>query len=441
MSKMLSPASQVPIPFNERYRLSVLNVCDVLDQPVDPDLQRLVQLASRRFAVPIALVSLIDEDRQWCFAQVGLTARETPRDQAFCAHAIVAESSLIVCDATQDPRFRDNPLVVGPPYIRFYAGVPLLVEGAALGTLCIIDFEPRATLNSEEMTDLQDLAGLATGFFKACRDARGAAQQRQPEQEKERIQALALLSHELRTPLNAIIGFAELIAGEISGPIQPPVYREYAEAMRDGGRRLERFADRVLSYTEIVYGQVRVHEEEIGARNVAERACRLVAARAEAKGISLRIEPDGPAADHLTLRVDPALLEQALFQVLSNAVEHGVSENCETSEDDPVRPVVLIWGLHNGVASFAVRDRGVGLSPDNWESLTSPFHCGDGASRQGQGDSSDCGNLGLGLALARRLIELHGGRLLLDDCSLGDGCTVRLNLPTWRVIDNGDPAA
>lgn len=441
MSKMLTTASRVPTPFNESYRLSVLKSCDALDRPVDPDLQRIVQLASRRFAVPIALISLIDSDRQWFFAQVGLTAEEGPRDQAFCAHAIVASSPLIVCDALQDPRFCDNPLVVDAPHIRFYAGVPLVIEGAAIGTLCMVDFEPRAALNSEELADLEDLAGLATGLIKARRDVDIAARLDRTEQEDERIQALALLSHELRTPLNAIVGFADLIAREINGPIEPPVYREYAEAMCDGGRRLERFADRVLRYTEIAYGQVRVCEERVEAKSIAERACGLVAAKAQAKGVPLQIEPSEETAEALLVQVDPDLLEQALVQVLYNAVEHGAAEQRQPGDQTAAPPVVLFWGIQDGVPSFAVRDRGIGLSPDSWESLTSPFHSGGSTGRQGQGDSGDCGNLGLGLALAKRLIELHGGQLTLDDCSSGEGCTVRLSLPHWRIIGNDDLSA
>ncbi|WP_119168089.1 GAF domain-containing sensor histidine kinase [Algihabitans albus] len=438
MSKMLTAISGVPVPFNEGYRLSVLENCEALDQPLDPEFQRIVRLASRRFAVPIALVSLIDSERQWFFAQVGLAARETPRDQAFCAHAIVASSPLIVRDASQDPRFSDNPLVIGPPHIRFYAGVPLIIDGSALGTLCIVGFEPRPEFSAEDLVDLEDLAGLTTSLLKARRAVGATAHSEQVELERERMQALALLSHELRTPLNAIIGFADLIAEEVRGPITPPVYRGYAESMRDGGRRLERFAERVLRYTEVAYGQVEVSEERIDAYTLAERACSLVAARAMAADIALRIEPSENSAERLVLRGDPALLEQALFQVLSNAIEYGSVGQGGDAGKTTSADVVLTWGASDGGVSFAVRDRGAGLSPDRWETLIAPFSSGGDVFSRGNCDGGDCGSLGLGLALAKRLTELHGGTLTLDNCGEEGGCTIRLTLPHWRSVVDPD---
>lgn len=415
---------KIPVPFNENYRRSVLEDFGLLDGPVDPELQRIVSLAARRLSVPIALVSLIDSARQWFVAQEGLADRETPRDVAFCAHTIVASAPLIVGDTLLDPMFSDHPLVVGPPHIRFYAGMPLMVDGAAVGTLCLVDAVPHPPLTPDEFADLEDLAGLAAGLLRARRDLGVESQTRKAEQESERTRALALLSHELRTPLNAIIGFAELIAEEVKGPVVPPIYRDYAESMRDGGRRLERFAERMLRYTEIASGHVAVRDERIQARVLAEQAAELVAARAQAAGVNLQVAPTTAFVDDLALNVDPQLLEQALFQVLSNAIEHGRGSGSNGPLD-----VLLTWELDDGRASFAVRDTGIGLSQEKWESVIAPF--GSGMDPIARGDS---GNLGLGLTLAKRLIELHSGSLTLDDCRSDTGCTIRITLPHWRTV-------
>lgn len=149
-----------PIPEDEPARQRALERYGVLDTQTDDHLQRLVRLAARVMETPTALVSLVDGDRQWFLARHGLDATETPRQMAFCAHAICAEKTLVVSDARLDPRFCTNPLVTGPPEIRFYAGAVLQSpEGHNLGTLCVVDRTPRQLSRFQEET-LQDLAQL-----------------------------------------------------------------------------------------------------------------------------------------------------------------------------------------------------------------------------------------------------------------------------------------
>jgi GAF domain-containing protein len=146
---------------SEARRLAVLNAYQVLDTPPDPTLDTLTRLASRLIGVPVALVSLVDERRQWFKSRHGLQASQTPREVAFCDHVVRSGEPLVVEDALADPRFRDNPLVTGDPYVRFYAGVPLRVpQGVVLGTLCAIDHQPR-TLDAEQLQTLRELGDLA----------------------------------------------------------------------------------------------------------------------------------------------------------------------------------------------------------------------------------------------------------------------------------------
>ena len=137
---MIEPAT----PANEDARLAVLRGMNILDTPPEAHLDRVTEIAAQLFGVPIALISLVDEKRQWFKARHGLEARETPRKVSFCGHAILEQEILCVPDARRDPRFADNPLVTGEPFIRFYAGKPLCAAGGeALGTLCLIDTKPR----------------------------------------------------------------------------------------------------------------------------------------------------------------------------------------------------------------------------------------------------------------------------------------------------------
>ncbi len=147
------------LPDNEAQRLKTLRGYDVLDTPPEQAYDDLTLLAAQICQVPIAVITLIDENRQWFKSIIGLSVTETPRDFAFCAHAILySDKMLEVRDAELDPRFADNPLVTGDPHIRFYAGAPLVApDGVALGTLCVIDYVPRV-LSAEQQTALRALS-------------------------------------------------------------------------------------------------------------------------------------------------------------------------------------------------------------------------------------------------------------------------------------------
>jgi diguanylate cyclase (GGDEF)-like protein len=149
-----------PVPHDELQRLRDLERQGVLDHPGDEHFDRLVGLTATVLDAPIALISLVDRDRQWFLAHHGLDLSETPRTMAFCAHAIAGDETLVVPDASQDSRFDTNPLVTADPHIRFYAGAPLQSrEGHNLGTLCVIDSQPRQ-LEPGQVTLLEELAQL-----------------------------------------------------------------------------------------------------------------------------------------------------------------------------------------------------------------------------------------------------------------------------------------
>jgi diguanylate cyclase (GGDEF)-like protein len=156
-----------PLPANEAQRIQSLCALGLLDTPAHERFDRLTRLATRLFDVPIALVSLVDTDRQWFKSKVGISAPQTPREESFCAHAILTDEVLLVSDASADERFRSNPLVLGSPNIRFYAGCPIKApDGHALGTLCVIDSKPR-TLGSDDAQLLRDLAEMVEQEIKA----------------------------------------------------------------------------------------------------------------------------------------------------------------------------------------------------------------------------------------------------------------------------------
>lgn len=149
-------------PPDESARLDALHRYGVVDTKAEPGFDRLTRLASHLLEMPIALITLLEEERQWFKSVVGLAVQETHRDVSFCTHAILLpDQSLVVNDATQDPRFADNPLVLGDPNICFYAGAPIVTpDGHGLGTLCVIDRVPRE-LTDDQLRVLEDLRDIA----------------------------------------------------------------------------------------------------------------------------------------------------------------------------------------------------------------------------------------------------------------------------------------
>jgi GAF domain-containing protein len=161
---------------DERRRLQVLCELGLLDTPPEERFDRIVRTAARLFRVPVALVSLVAEDRQWFKARLGVEATQTSRDVSFCGHAILTPEPLVVLDAEKDERFARNPLVIGAPYVRFYAGHPVRgPEGHKVGTLCLIDHVPRR-FSEEDRRALADLAAwveleLNLGALREAREA------------------------------------------------------------------------------------------------------------------------------------------------------------------------------------------------------------------------------------------------------------------------------
>ncbi|HTZ72016.1 MAG TPA: GAF domain-containing protein [Acetobacteraceae bacterium] len=151
------------LSFAESDRLAELAQLAILDTPAEPEFDRVVELARVLFDTPISAISLIDRDRQWFKAQAGLKARETPREQSFCQHAMQNDEIFVVPDASLDPRFATNPLVLGDPHIRFYAGAPLHgPSGQSLGAVCVISPQARPEFSESDHRKLEVLARIVS---------------------------------------------------------------------------------------------------------------------------------------------------------------------------------------------------------------------------------------------------------------------------------------
>jgi len=410
-----------PVPSDEVQRLAALDALGMLDTPPEPAFDRITRIASELFHVPIALVSLVDKDRQWFKSCVGLDVRETPRQMAFCAHAIMRDDVLVVPDARADERFATNPLVAGPPHIRFYAGAPLITrDGFRLGTLCIIDTRPRPVMSPSHKQLLKDFAGLVVDAMEARRPS-GQAHPHQAQAEAAAANAaaaksefLAMVSHELRTPLNAILGFSAFIKDETFGPVGNPQYRDQAQVIHESGQHLLSMIDTILDFASAEKGEIRMQETEFSVREVVDQALRLLSEKARRLGV---VTGAVPVDSHLMLTGDRKHVLEMLLKVIGNAIKFNrpggnAVARCELDEEG---------GLH-----IYITDNGIGIAPDLIDRLLTPFSQIDGRlARSHEG-------IGLGLAITRRFLELHGGTLSIQGLP-GEGTCVVLNFPPTRV--------
>lgn len=173
------PGQSYPVPRNETERLEALRLARILDTAAEKAFDDLVHLAGAVCETPIAVVSLVDDSRQWFKARIGIEAQQTTRDVAFCAHAIMGKEVMVVGDATKDPRFANNPLVTGNPNIRFYAGAPIVIgDHAAVGTVCVIDRKPRelSSMQQNALTVIQRMAGHLIELRRARLDLEAVSQ-------------------------------------------------------------------------------------------------------------------------------------------------------------------------------------------------------------------------------------------------------------------------
>lgn len=409
------------MPSNEEERLATLRAYDILDTAPEAAFDRITALAAELCDAPIALVSLIDHGRQWFKSRVGLEATETPREFAFCAHAILQDRPLVVPKARSDPRFQNNPLVVGPPHILSYAGAPLIANsGVRLGTLCVIHTETEVDLSERQIGQLEKLAAITVReldlrqALKIVDDAKRDAQ----EANAAKSQFLASVSHEIRTPMNGVLGMANVLSATSLTPEQ----RGFVELISESGDALLNLLNDVLDLSKIEAGRVELEQQDFSVAELLKSVEGLWAPQATEKGIQLyirnHIDPD------TYLRTDRGRLRQVIHNLVGNALKFTSQGYVEIQLDEIPRKD------DKRELRIEIRDTGIGLSDEQIAKLFRPF---------AQADSSvtrKFGGTGLGLSICKNLIELMGGDIGVESAS-GQGSTF------WFTVtaDQGNPSA
>lgn len=377
---------QIPgIPANEQERLHALREYELLDSESEKEFDEIVSLASFICQTPISTITLIDENRQWFKAQVGLENRETPRDVAFCAHAILQPGITIVNDATLDRRFSENPLVTGSPDIRFYAGLPLTTpEGFNLGTICVIDTRPR-DLSNEQNQALRVLRNQVLKLFELRRKNILLTRMHAMQQK-----LLSIIGHDLRGPINSLNGLLLMVE---KYKLSPEDLDEIFPRMRMMVDTTDNLLNNLLHWAKNHLDGKQAAHETFNLYDLVAGVTDALKSVAAEKGNELHIHID-PAH---TVVVNRNIFEFILRNLIVNA-------NKFTSQGR----IQVFSAMNGSKALITVRDNGMGIRPERIGTL---FEWGKTNSTKGtQGETGS----GLGLPMVREFVEQMGGKIWVE---------------------------
>jgi signal transduction histidine kinase len=375
----------------ETDRVAALHSYEILDTPREAEFDEIVKVVSAICGTPISVINLIDRDRQWFKAEVGLGVRETPLPASICAHAILQPGLFIVPDTTLDKRFADNSLVTGNPNLRFYAGALLETpEGLPLGTICVLDYKPRELddnqkallrLMSQQIMKLFELRRLNSVEHKARESAESTLTTANTEAEL-REQFIAVLGHDLRNPLGAILAGTERLQRGTSN------VDETLSLMRGSIWRMSALIDNVLDFARGRLGNgIELVRTDVALEPVFRQVIDELRVTAPDRAIDCELALDRP------VYCDAGRIGQLLSNLVGNALTHGAAAS----------PVRVRARVEADVFELQVGNAGAAIPSTKLAKLFHPFFRGEVRSGQ-QG-------LGLGLYIAAQISQAHGGTL------------------------------
>lgn len=378
------------MPGDEAERLAALHRLQILDTEAEAALDDLVVLASELCDAPIALVSLIDAERQWFKAKIGIDGTETPRELAFCSHAILEKDIFVVRDALEDDRFADNPYVTGDPKVRFYAGAPLrLPDGHAIGTLCIIDRVPR-TLTAKTRGVLEALQRQAEAHL-AVRVQQRALVEANAELSRTQRSKDALVQfivHDMKNALTSVIYNAQALS---DGSCTPDTAREIGLDIEGASNTLKRLVFDIMDVGRAeLGGSLVVTKTDVVLDELLTEVAKGFASRLADARVSIRVGTTGH-----TVHADASLLKRVLENFVDNAIRYS-----------PPGSEILLTAEQSGRETiFRVSDCGPGIPPEMRDEVFALYT---------QAAPGQNGTRGIGLAFCRLAVLAHDGRIWVE---------------------------
>lgn len=400
------------IPGDERERLTALFSLELLDSEPEAVFDNLTQLVADVFDIPIVAISLIDESRQWFKSIHGLDVCETERDISFCGHAIYHKTPLVIENTDEDERFRDNPLVTGPPHIVFYAGVPLRYRfnnrQYLLGTLCIIDHKVR-TLSEQELKRLQMFAYQVESLIELR-----LSSQRLEQASKAKSAFMANMTHELRSPIAGVIGMLDILTHSELTTTQ----QRHIELASKSADLLLNIINDILDFSKLEAKKVYIRDDIFNLTKLFEDVFETFSLRGKKTDKNYHLSLDWNK--DLMVVGDATRVEQILRNLLSNAdkfTQHGHIQLKASLVEQSDKDITL---------SCQVIDSGIGINANQINRLFEAFEQLDNSS------SKSFGGTGLGLVITRKLCELMGGSIYVKS-ELGKGSCFSFTIKLKRI--------
>ncbi len=406
------------IALHELERLAVLESTALLDSPAEESFDQFTRLASSILQAPVALVSLVDCDRQFFKSHMGLqepwaVAAQTPLSHSFCKHVVQASAPLSVVDAREHPLLRDN-LAITELGVIAYLGIPLTTsQGYTLGSFCVIDSKPRRW-SDRETEILQDLANLVVEKIELRIFAKQLHEDflELRKLELHRDEMLEMLVHDLRNPMSSFLSALELaqISGELSNDCE-----QYVSLASEGGSRLLQMINNILDTRKATAERLYLECAEVSARDIIHTVCHQMAPLAEKSGVEL-VEDTQRS---LLCYADASKLRRVLVNLVSNAIQH--------SSTGGTIAIQARMEVHADVqvVHFSVSDTGHGIPKTAFERIFQKFGQVKG---QKQADSVAKASTGLGLTFSRMVVEAHDGQIWVES-ELSQGTCFHFTIP------------